>query len=1056
MTNWSSLAFRSALCASVASVAVLSAEAAQAQTRSFNVPAQPAASGVSTFGRQADVQILVSAEAAQGRRTNAVIGDYTVPQALDLLLRGTGLEARATGARTYSVLLAAATTSGATAEDRNTTFLPEILVQGQRMWSLNTDIRRSEDDAQPYVVFTADDIARSGAVSLDQFFRDFLGAATSTNVEETTPLNLGRGNVALRGLGTTETLVLVDGRRIPGANFGSGFLEQGNLFGIPLGQIERIEVLPSSASSVYGGGATGGVINIIMKRHYRGVELTTTYADVVDGGAADRRVDLGAGMTLEGGRTNISVSLNYRDKDPMLTGDRDYVERARRHFADVNPAYFNRSLIMGATPNIMSADGTPLRLDPAHGGGVLSSNHTFVPYGYRGVALDGVAPLIANAGQYNLDRVGTSQADGRGAYLTSGQETLGGSLAVRREFTPWLSLYGEAQAQRSDSLSIQNTMASSASSVTLAANAPNNPFQQAIRVAVPHPGQDEESVARMESRRFLAGAIISLPGNWQANLDYADNWSRFSTLSRSHGPDTATVRGFETGVQDILRDPAVSPLSYGFIDADSIDRRTPGEGTSESLSLRLAGPLPVNLPGGKPALNLLIERTEAWAGSTIGIVNGAFSSGVTYTPEREQVTESAYVEMRAPLFGPHNNIPLVHSLEFQVSARYDAYEGRGAANNVQCVGALRPLTQAEIDGACPPGGVEPVFATTSNSHVDPTYALRWQPIPDITVRASYGTGYLPPYLHQLVRQEAPFLSVIARDPERGGEAVGTPFLFGLQVLQGPGNYTGGNPELEPESSESLSAGVILEPRQIPGLRFSVDWTRIEKRNVFFNAHSLLTNALGSDSQAMFEDFLRNHPERFVRGPASGGFSVGPITAIDASMVNLSLGLVETVDFALAYSRPLWGGTLDFSADATWLRDLSVQQSDSAPILQWAGVANAGFQSQGGTGGVEWKGNSQVRWSDDRLTIGLRARYFGGYLLDRNRVPNPDQLVSEIPSQTYYDLFGTYALREDVDIRFGVDNILNTRPPLDVSTAAYYSRFGDPRRANYTVSLTKRF
>ncbi len=1056
MTNWSSLAFRSALCASVASVAVLSAEAAQAQTRSFNVPAQPAASGVSAFGRQADVQIVVSADAAQGRRTNAVIGDYTVPQALDLLLRGTGLEARATGAHTYSVLLALAPAGDTAAEDRSTTFLPEILVQGQRMWSLNTDIRRSEDDAQPYVVFTADDIARSGSVSLDQFFRDFLGAATNATVEDTSSANLGRGNVALRGLGTTETLVLVDGRRIPGANFGSGFLEQGNLFGIPLGQIERIEVLPSSASSVYGGGAAGGVINIIMKRHYRGMELTTTYADVVNGSAADRRVDLGAGMTLEGGRTNVSISLNYRDKDPLLAGDRDYVERLRSYYADVNPAYFNRTLILGATPNILSADGTPLRLDPAYGGGLLGSTRTFVPYGYRGFALDGVAPLIANAGQYNLDRVDTTQSDGRRGYLTSGQESFGGSLAVRREFTPWLSLYGEAQGQRSDSFSAQNRMVQQATVVTLAANAPNNPFQQAIRVAVPHPGQDEESVARMESRRFLAGAILSLPYNWQANFDYANNWSQFQTLSRSLGPDLATVLGFQTGAQDVLRDPAVSPLTYGFINADSIDRRTPGESTSESFSLRLAGPLPIDLPGGKPALNLLLERTEAWAGPTIGITNTAASSGVTYTPEREQVTESAYLEMRAPLVGPQNNIPLVHSLEFQVSARYDAYEGRGAANNVQCIGVLRPLTQAEIDGACPPGGVEPVFATTRNSHVDPTYALRWQPIPDITVRTSYGTGYLPPYLHQLVRRDAPFISVIARDPERGGEAVGTPFLFGLQVLQGPGNYLGGNPDLEPESSESLSAGVILEPRQLPGFRFSIDWTQIEKRNVFFDAQGLLTNAFGSDSQAMFEDFLRNHPERIVRGPASGGFAVGPITAIDASMVNLSLGRVETLDFALTYSRPMWGGTLDMTADATWLIELASQQSDSAPILQWAGVANSIFQSQGGTGGVEWKGVAQARWSDDRLSIGLRARYFGSYLLDRNGVPHPDQLVSEIPSQTYYDLFGSYALRDDVDIRFGVDNVLNTRPPLDASTTTYYSRFGDPRRANYTVSLTKRF
>ncbi len=1049
MSNWNSLALRGALCGSVAVVAVMSADAAWAQTKVFNVPAQPAASGVAALARQGDVQMLISAKDAEGRRTNAVVGPYSIQQALGMLLANTGLEARSTGQQTYTVV-ALDNERGRGSEDM--VFLPELLVRGS--WSLNTDIRRTEDDAQPYVVFTAEDIKRSGSVSLDQFFRDFLGANNSAGTSETQPQSMGRSQLNLRGLGTDETLVLVDGRRLPGTNTGTGDLEQPTILGIPMAQIERIEVLPSSASSVYGGGATGGVVNIIMKRDYRGVEMTTSYANVFDGNAPEKRLDLSGGFNLEDGRTNISTSLSYRHIDPLLQGERDFIQRGFAHLKAVNPNYYNQNLVLGATPNILSQSGATLTLDPVYGGASLGSNHTYIPYGYRSLALDGTAPLVANAGQYNLDLSPTADPRSRFAPFTTGSKSLDASLAVRREFTSWLSLYTQAQANRTDSLSPVNQVTST---ITLAANAPNNPFQQAIMVAAPPIGGDTELRARSDTRRILGGAIVQLPFSWQANLDYTYNWSRFSSTFAAPSIDLATTNGLANGTLDIMRDPNLSPLTYGFL-ASLPTQRAPSLSTVKTTTLRLAGPAPITLPGGKPAISLMIERSDNWVDDSVAITNAATSSTISYTPERTQTTDSAYLEMRAPIFGPQNKIPLVHSLEFQVSARYDAYEGSGAKTFINCLSVSRPLTEAEAQTACPPAGAAPVYATASRSHIDPTYALRWQPTQDITFRGSYGTGYMPPYLSQLIKNASPFMLVNARDPLRGNESIGTPLFPGLSLLNSASNFIGGNPDVLPEQSKTVSLGTILTPRWTPNLRFSIDWTRIDKKDIYFQPLGLLApTVLTPDAQAAFNDFLNAHPERFTRGPASGGFAVGPITGIDASLANLTGGRVETVDFALDYRHSLWGGELVLGSNATWLRELSIQQSESTPTIDWAGVVSGLFQGGvGGAGGVDWKGNAQAVWSNDKFSFGWRARFFNKYHLNSTHTVDPTQGAASIPSQIYYDLFGSWAVREDTDVRWGVNNVLNTKPPVDVGTTTMYSRFGDPRLANFYLSLTKRF
>lgn len=1045
MTNLNPLWARSALFASVASVAVLSAGTVYAQQKSFNVPAQPAGQGVAAFARQADVQILISAQHAQGRRTNAVVGDFTVTQGLATLLQGTGLTVRSPSEGSYVVAPFTEEPGSQVA------VLPEVFATGRAGWSLNTSIPHTEDDAQPYQIFTQEDLRRSGSVTLEQFFRDNLGANVAAGTTEQNEGSRGRSQVRLRGLGANETLILVDGRRLASVNTGAGFLEQPTIVGIPMAQIERIEVLPSSASSVYGGGATGGVINIIMKRNYRGVETTVTYADVTQGEAPDYRFDFSGGLNLEGGRTNISASASFRDAAVLRARDRNFLSRGYKHILETGSPYFDQNLILGATPNIRSQTGGNLTLDPAFGGMSLGSNHTFAPYGYRGVALDGVSSLVANAGQYNLDLAPNAQGEMQS--LSTGSEVMTGSLAVRREMTSWLRLYGEAQANVSRNTS---DVIRGPSIINLAANAPNNPFQQGISVAVPYVGADDEGESKSETRRYLAGALIELPFQWQANLDYAYNWNQFTDHFSAPGFDVATLAAFRSGSVDVIRDPAISPLTYGFLDFGTL--RSPSESTTKTLSARFAGPLPISLPGGKPSLTLLFETAEQWVGESRVVQNTADSSVVNFTPERTQTTNSAYAELWAPIVGPENNIPFVYELGFGASARYDQYDANGAYTGITCFGAARPLTAAEISSTCPPANNPPIYQTSTSSRTDPTYSAKWAPFPDLAFRASYGTGYLPPFLHQLVKAPTPFIISSVRDPQRGGEPVGNPLFPGFNLLQGPGNFLGGNPDVLPERSETLSFGAIVTPRWIPDLRVSIDWSRIEKRDNYFSPSTLLNPSFGdAQGQLLFEAFLRQYPERFTRGPASGGFAVGPITAADLSIANLAGSNVEAWDFSIEYSHELFGGRLDLKADATYLSELSIQVSDGTPLMDWAGVITGVFAGgYGSTGGLTWKGNSTVAWTNDAWTLGWRTRFFNDYYLRQDRSIQPLQGDNRVPSQIYHDLFATWEINKDVDLRVGVNNVLDAKPPVDVTTGTFYSRFGDPKLRNFYMALTKRF
>jgi len=131
--------------------------------------------------------------------------------------------------------------------------------------SASIDLPRSVNDPQAYYVFDARTIDRSGTTSIEAFIKERLPMSASASSQEQSIFIGGTpSSINLRGFGSGQTLVLINGRQAPANNLQlNGGGPQPDINGIPLSAIDRVEVLPSSASGIYGGGAVGGVVNII-------------------------------------------------------------------------------------------------------------------------------------------------------------------------------------------------------------------------------------------------------------------------------------------------------------------------------------------------------------------------------------------------------------------------------------------------------------------------------------------------------------------------------------------------------------------------------------------------------------------------------------------------------------------------------------------------------------------------------------------------------------------------------------------------------------------------
>lgn len=375
--------------------------------KTFSIPAGDAAATLKQFTEQSGEQVVYLVNDVRGVTTKPVAGDFTPREALSRMIAGTDLvvvQDEQTGALTVNRLAPGEPKNGASrladaqaadrlrseqaAQEAERVRIKDGVVQFDDYTVTGSRIRGvlGEATVQPVFSYTRADLDRFGVQTFADLRRyipqlpqtdwntqletAFMGSPeTGSGAQGLTDFGAG-----LRNLGGTATLVLLDGRRLP--KMGQRFATTAayDLSGIPLSAVERIEVLTDGASAVYGADALAGVINIILKREYRGSELSASYTNTFSTDTAERQIQLSHGFRQRGftlmfsGTWSETNSLSPRDRWWSATND-------KRPWGGTD----GRAPIPGAQGGVRSIDGSDL---PG-----LNSPQAAIPVGSDGQGL---------------------------------------------------------------------------------------------------------------------------------------------------------------------------------------------------------------------------------------------------------------------------------------------------------------------------------------------------------------------------------------------------------------------------------------------------------------------------------------------------------------------------------------------------------------------------------------------------------------------------------------------------------------------------------------------
>ncbi|MBA4135955.1 MAG: hypothetical protein C0518_01410 [Opitutus sp.] len=507
----------------------------------------------------------------------------------------------------------------------------------------------ADSPAVPITVMTSADIARSGEIrdltdvlkKVNPFFfgRGNLGAENANTRANATN---GASTVALRN---RPTLVLINGRRAAlapvAATGGATFIDLGL---IPVTAVERVEVLADGASAIYGTDAVSGVVNVILKTNFQGVELGGTYGWAPDAGNYSTRrayVTMGAGND----RTQITVTGEWRKTDPLFQYERPWGLNQFR-----TPTFAGIVTLDGGT--------TLYRLNPNLNAPPTDTDMT-------------LAQLVAAGiyqGPYNSDQV--AQFFDLSEKATMFQKTNRRSLAIAAEhkWTENITVFGDIVVTSSETQSTLN--AQPVTGNVLGAN-PNNPFDVTIQarnrfVDFPRIRQGETLGAR---------AVVGLRGQLAGTWNYEVGASLNRTIQNLRQVNLIDSPAYTAAVNANTYNPFARRQVPGVLEGIvgtgyqdytsrlvSFDARFTGEVMDLPAGPLMAG---ISLETRKETLSMINDRNDRQALWLGGTPTNPFAAA--------QSVDSFGAEIRVPIFGAAQNVPFFNTLELTVAARKELY-----------------------------------------------------------------------------------------------------------------------------------------------------------------------------------------------------------------------------------------------------------------------------------------------------------------------------------------------------------------------------------------------
>ncbi|TZF91755.1 TonB-dependent receptor domain-containing protein [Cognatilysobacter lacus] len=929
-----------------------------------------------------------------------------------------------------SVAFAQDTTPAAgTTDTKKTQELGRVEVTGSR-------IRRAESEtSQPIISLNREEIQAQGLTSVGDVIQNLAANGSTLN---TTFNNGGNGEtrVSLRNLGSSRTLVLVNGRRWVG---GTGLGGAVDLNTIPTAAVERIEVLKAGASSIYGSDAIAGVVNVILRTDYQGAEMDGYLGMYDKGDGFTQSYDFTIGTSDD--RFSAMFGAGYVKSEPVMAGDREISSEPTYHTG----VAFGSSTIPGGRFALCRGVYNPVS-------GTCSVAETR-PNGTTG-------QFTYDPGKSGLNWRNRTGADlynfAPDNYLATPQErkSLFGRASVNITDNVSAFITGTYNNRRSEQLLAAMPIVlgsgpganTQSKTVVISKNSIYNPFgfdvSRIQRRAIETGGRSfNQNVDTFGFNGGLEGSFERWNRyfTWDAGMVYGRNDENDTTnglfnipsLKNALGP--SEIRGGKPVCVNAPGGQVISgcvPLNLlgnvGSITPDMLAYSSFVAHDELAYKMKdyyanVTGEI-TELPGGMLAFAAGVERrSESGYDSPDALINSGNTTGNARTATAGGYSlDEAYLELSIPLL---KDVPFARQLEFDVSSRVSNYSN---------------------------------FGRTVNS----AFGFKWRPIDELMVRGNWAQGFRAPSIGELYQGVADSFPSI-KDPcstTFGGSYNSlTPEQKARCTAQGVpvGGYdqgnaqiltqVGGNPNLGPETSTTRTLGVVWSPKFIPGsFDVSLDWWKINLKNTItsFGAQFILDQCVRDGVQAFCNQYSRNN--------------TGAIQGLLSSGVNIGAANVEGWDLTANYKAPESRyGKFSWTFDATYMSKYESDQDGNGVIDAADGGSVVGrYQDRNNNWRI--RANLMTRWEKGDFGATWFTRYFSnqvepcafiggsndygfGELCNRAQLDANgtvlDTSTNHIGATTYNDVSAYWKAPWNARVTIGVNNVFDKQPPLAFTTFA---------------------
>ncbi|MEO1044066.1 MAG: TonB-dependent receptor [Pseudomonadota bacterium] len=980
------------------------------------------------------------------------------------------------------------------------------------------------DDVLPVTVVDEKLIEDIDPASGDEIFRAIPQAGSVEFNEQSTAggVNGARGDIAsinLRGLGTGNTLTLINGRRML---LNPGF--QTELF-VPVvsadantiapASVRRVEVLRDGASAVYGADAVAGVVNTILRSNREGGFLQGNYRASDGTGLFSYQLNGGLGFDFAEGRANFTVYGGYFYENGALATERDFSRSSDlRRFVEGTPfegdtQFDNRSInspfgafdIQGSSAT--SSNTTVLRDDDFH----IQPCALFGPSGQPG---DG--RFIDLGGGLCADNGGTIDRDirydiGADRQLFSQKQRINVQTLFNYELSDSTEFFFEGSYYRSEASRQreQNTMLS-AVPLGIEATAFWNPLgPETLADGSPNPNRvtnglgpgvgPEGRALLLEDYRFidagprqgtitkdefrLVAGLRGQIGGWDYDtaLLYAQANTTDLTRNRISGTlvqdainrtDATAYNPFNGGcfgnVGVASNSGDCTPNDQAIIDAITVDVFRKGETTLALADFKVSRPDVFELPAGG-----------------VGIAAGVEFRRETFEDDRDPRLDGTITFTNAVNGDTFGSDVVGSSPSPDTSGNREVYSAFAEAlipivsddMDIPLINELELQIAARFED----------FSDSSSAFV-PRAAVAWRPVRDILLRGAWSQGFRAPNLIQIndagttrsnsVRRAVECVAEIIQGISEDVPDCGT---------QGTIDFRSGARDLEPEDTESLNFGIVLTPSFIPGLTITADYWRVEQEGIigiFGNQNALLLDLVERLQGGFNPNVVRAAPtqEELDLYAGTGINPAGDIIQILNPYRNLDGRTSDGLDFGLFYDFDTSLGEFQLQFNAARL--LGFEQlagPDAEPLFtELTGLLqNIPELSVGDVAALQpinfgelleidgrpkWRFTGAIRWESGPVRVNVFGRYVGS-VLDPSAQQNDTAELFRVDDWFTMNFGISYRIDNDTAlsgtrIRFGINNIFNEAPPIADESFGFYGSLHNARGRQFSFDIRKAF